>query len=64
MLDQLRTGKPQPGYDQPKPLTENSVVLMHDGRLNTARLTAENTVGLIEPFAELVRSRGWTFALI
>jgi len=64
MLDQLRTGKPQPGYDQPKPLTDNSAVLMHDGRLNTARLTAENTVALIGPLAELVRSRGWAFALM
>lgn len=61
MVQQVRTGEPQPEYDQPKPLTEDSVVLMHDGRLNTERMTCENTVDLIGPLAGIVRERGWTF---
>ena len=61
MTQQIRTGRPQPGHNQPKPLEENSVVLMHDGRISAGRTTCENTVDLIAPLAGIARERGWTF---
>jgi peptidoglycan/xylan/chitin deacetylase (PgdA/CDA1 family) len=37
----------------------DSVVLLHDGRVNTERTTAENTLGLVVPLVQYVRGRGW-----
>lgn len=37
----------------------DSIVLLHDGVLGTSRETAENTVAIIEPLTDYVRSRGW-----
>jgi peptidoglycan-N-acetylglucosamine deacetylase len=64
MLQQIRTGQPQPGWDQPRPLTEDSVVLMHDGLATTDRTTCESTVDLIGPLAGIVRERGGTFRFV
>ena len=39
----------------------DSVVLLHDGRINTPSKTAVNTIEVIEPLVEIVRGRGWEF---
>jgi hypothetical protein len=37
-----------------------AIVLLHDGRINTERRTAENTVALIQPLVESIRKLGWS----
>jgi peptidoglycan/xylan/chitin deacetylase (PgdA/CDA1 family) len=37
----------------------DSVVLLHDGRINTPRTSAENTLAVLEPLIDYVLGRGW-----
>jgi len=38
-----------------------AVILLHDGRIDTERVTAENTVGAVGPLVSSARARGWRF---
>lgn len=42
----------------------NSIVLLHDGRVNSFSDSGENTVAVIEPLASHIRSRGWRFEVL
>jgi peptidoglycan-N-acetylglucosamine deacetylase len=42
----------------------DSIVVLHDGRINTPKTTAENTVAIIEPLVTHIRDRGWKFGVL
>jgi peptidoglycan/xylan/chitin deacetylase (PgdA/CDA1 family) len=49
---------------RPGPWRRRSIVLLHDGRINTPRRTAENTVALLEPLVDHLRAQGTRFKVL